>query len=120
MTTADAAATIRNQLGLSNTPSDWTYDERIAYNKAYSDFVLANADQFPADINKTAGLVEAEKPAALDDTSFSFSDFFSNFLDNAKLDINLGFTTLRNLLFVVAIVATVVFLWLKFGQKKSA
>lgn len=63
-----AEARIRSTLGLSDTPSDWTYDQRIAYVNSLRTWVNANPAQVsPAELAVAQGEMNS---TALDDTSF--------------------------------------------------
>lgn len=73
-----AAALIRQQLGLSGTPSDWTYDQRNTYNKALAAYIAANPDQFTQQDQVTAHYVSTENYQALEDTSFDTSAFIAD------------------------------------------
>lgn len=65
-----AEASIRATLGLSATPSDWTYDERLAYNNALSTYVQRNSTSFSPEELAIAQRQSAENPTALDNTGF--------------------------------------------------
>lgn len=65
-----AKANIRATLGLSNNPSDWTYDQRITYNKALATFIASNPDSFPTSSVQSATSVLNENNSPLSDTGF--------------------------------------------------
>lgn len=65
-----AQAYIRATLGLSDDVSSWSYDDRIAYNKALATYIAQNASSFPAQSVGTANAVLNEHASALQDTGF--------------------------------------------------
>lgn len=81
---ATLTSSLVSQMGLSVTPSDWTYDQRIAFNKAFAAYVIAHPDSFSATDLNTANGIAGESPTALDDTSLSadLSAFGSAVTDN--------------------------------------
>ncbi len=66
---AQAVVTVRQSLGLAKPPADWTYEERVAYNKALAEFIAAHADSFTQQDITNAGVVLAANYAPLADTS---------------------------------------------------
>lgn len=76
---------LRAQMNLPAAPSDWSYSQRVEYNKAFAAYVLAHPSSFGASDLQTADIITQELPAALDDTSVSatLSAFGSAVLDNA-------------------------------------
>lgn len=78
-----AFAYIRSTLGLNDTPSSWTYDERISYNRALSQYISANPQIFTATDLENASAVLNQNPTALTDESFfgEVGDFASAFGD---------------------------------------
>lgn len=78
-----AIAAVRAQLGLSNTPSDWTYDERTKYNKALASYIAANAALFPPQDVEVAQNIQSESISPLGDTSYlaDINTFGSAFTD---------------------------------------
>jgi hypothetical protein len=77
-----AAAYVRNQLKLSATPSDWTFEQRGQYNKALAAYIAANPDQFSAVDLTTATVVNSTTYSPLQDPGFSFGDFAAEFGSN--------------------------------------
>ena len=72
---AAATATVKAALGLPTSPLSWTYDQRVAYNKALADYIQANPAQFsPVDLN-TAQIVNGKTYSGLDDASFDWGMF---------------------------------------------
>lgn len=65
------ASLLRAQMNLPAAPTDWSLAQRVEYNKAFSAYVLAHPDSFTVQDQQTAGIIAAELPAALDDTSLS-------------------------------------------------
>lgn len=76
-------ASIRAQLGLNDTPSSWTYDQRVTYNRALSQYISANPQIFTAGDLENASAVLNQNPTALTDDSFlsEAGDFASAFGD---------------------------------------
>lgn len=62
-----AIQTVRADLGLSNTPSDWTYNERVKYNKALADYITAHASEFPPQDLAVAQDIAAQTASPLAD-----------------------------------------------------
>jgi len=84
MTRQDLITQARAQLGLADTaPADWTYNERVEYNKLLASLIAANADSFPPQEVAIARQVEqkAYDPladnSALDDLRTFGSEFAS-------------------------------------------
>lgn len=86
---AVAVKTVRAQLGLTDIPpSNWSYETRIAYNKALADYIQTNAASFSAQDQYIAGQVAQQAYAPLADTGVSadlstFGNEFVNQLENA-------------------------------------
>jgi hypothetical protein len=79
------SAQLRAQLNLPALASDWSYSQRVDYNKAFAAYVLAHPESFGVMDQQTAQIVTAEKPQDLSDTSMSanIQAFGSELLDNA-------------------------------------
>lgn len=81
---AAAAATFKASLGLPASPLAWTYEQRIAYNKALAAYIQANPAQFsPVDLN-TAQIVAAKSYSGLDEASFSWGDFGAEIVNQSE------------------------------------
>ena len=72
---AAAVATVRAQQGLSNTPTDWTYDQRVAYDKALAAYILANAALFDSTEISIAETVSQQTYSPLEDDTFQWGEF---------------------------------------------
>lgn len=80
-----AIAKVRVSLGLSTTPpTEWTYDQRVAYNKALSAEIIRRAADFPPSEVATAKAINAAPTSELEDASFDFGMFGSEMLNNAQ------------------------------------
>jgi hypothetical protein len=67
---AAAVTLIRSQQGLANTaPADWTYEQRVAYNKALATYIATNPALFTAQDADTAAAVTVAAYAPLSDNS---------------------------------------------------
>lgn len=77
-------ASVRATLGLSDTPSDWTVDQRNAYNNALSKIIASAPDAYGTDAATTAQVVLGQNQTPLDDTGFlsELGDFGANLEDN--------------------------------------
>ncbi len=81
---AAAVDQVKGQLGLSAIqPSDWTYDQRVSYNKALAAYIQQNPGLFSATDETNAAAVAAKVDSPLDDNSFAsdlavFGDEFEN------------------------------------------
>lgn len=75
---------IRGQQGLSADPSSWSYEQRVAYNKAYADYILANPSLFNANSIEVANHVRTAIYSPLADTSVAsdLSQFGTEFTNN--------------------------------------
>lgn len=62
---------LRASLNLPAALSDWSYAQRVEYNKQFAAYVLGHPASFGAQDSRTAQIVTAENPSALDDTSVS-------------------------------------------------
>lgn len=102
---AQAVATVRAQLGLNNTPSSWTYDQRTAYNKALSAYILARPAGFSSTDLGTAAHVASANYQPLENAGWSWAMFGSELQNNLQLG------TLRAgwILTATAIIALVLF-----------
>ena len=101
-----AAANVRGQLALSDTPSDWTYDERIAYNRRLAVYIQQYPQSFTPEILRVARTVELDSYQPLADTSFDWGEFAAETAGNAPAVLG-GFT--NKLLLGAVIVAAVYF-----------
>jgi hypothetical protein len=73
---AAAVVAVRDALGLSKIePSRWTYEERIAYNKALAAYIAARPEQFSAQDLTTAEYVGKANYVPLEDASFDYGMF---------------------------------------------
>lgn len=68
---------VRAQLGLSDVPSDWSYAQRNAYNKALAAYIAANPDKFTSQEILTAEIIAKNAYSALEDDSFDLGLFVS-------------------------------------------
>lgn len=126
-----AIAQIISNLGLSQDRSEWTYDERLAFNNALAKYIAANPELFSAQDNANALISLNRNNAALSDNSFTsnFADFFSNLEDEAisagesVAGIGQGvlnFASLSRWLIPLAGIAVVVILLWGFKKKQGA
>jgi hypothetical protein len=65
-----AIAATRDALNLPANPSDWTYDERVAYNAALATRIATSPTSYTSQENSTALRVLNTGYSPLDDTSF--------------------------------------------------
>lgn len=70
-----AAGLVRTQLGLPESPSAWTYEQRVVYNKALAAYIAANPHLFEDRDLLTADLVSKQAYPALADDSFDVGAF---------------------------------------------
>lgn len=109
-----AAGNVRAQLGLSDTPSDWTYDQRIQYNSVLAAYIQnLPAASFTPDIIQIAQGVQASTEEAqalgpLADTSFDWGEFADDAAANAGSIVS-GLPSFLTPLLIVAIVAVAAF-----------
>ena len=99
MTRQEAISLARQQLGLSEIPpADWSYTQRVEYNKLLASVIAANADSFPPQEVATARLIEQKAldpladNSALDDIR-TFGSEFANQLEqtaDAVADVGRG------------------------------
>ncbi len=126
-----AQAYIRATLGLSDDVSSWSYDERIAYNKALATYIAQNASSFPAQSVGTANAVLNEHASAIQDTGFlsdlsAFGSAFGDEVVNAGESVAgigqgiLSFASLTKYLIPLAgIIIVGILLW-GFYKKQAA
>ncbi len=126
-----AQAYIRATLGLSDDVSSWSYDERIAYNKALATYIAQNASSFPAQSVGTANAVLNEHASAIQDTGFlsdlsAFGSAFGDEVVNAGESVAgigqgfLSFASLTKYLIPLAgIIIVGILLW-GFYKKQTA
>lgn len=75
---------VRYQLGLDTiAESDWTYEQRTAFNKALATYIADHPSAFSQQDVLTAGIVQQNTYQPLEDASFSTSDFLSTTAANA-------------------------------------
>jgi hypothetical protein len=84
---AEAAAVVKTSLGLPAAAIDWTYEQRIAYNKALAAYIQANPARFEAVDLNTAQIVSGKTYSGLDDTSFDWGMFGGEVVNQAN-DLN--------------------------------
>lgn len=124
-------AAIRSNLGLSDVPSEWTYDERLAYNNALATYINANPGVFSASDLAIANNELNQNNVSLSDTSFTsgLSDFFGNLEDEAVSALDdiggvgrgvLSTFRLASWVLPLAAVAVVIILLFAFRKKVSA
>ena len=82
-TRAQSIAAVRSALGLSNTPNEWSYDQRTQYNKALAAYILANESVSAAARPLIAHVANSE-PGPLVDDSFDWSMFGAEVVKNAE------------------------------------
>lgn len=117
MTQAQAIQYVRAQLALNDTPSTWSYEDRVRYNKALAEFQQANPGVFPDGIPTVIDRIASQQYQPLEDESFSFGMFGEELANNAKEASFSLFGSLRNALYLAAVVGVAVFVYLKFGKK---
>lgn len=77
-----AVNVVRNRLGLDViAPSAWTFEQRVAYEKALAEFIAAHPAAFDAQDMATARDVSQKDYGALSSPDFSFGDFGGALLD---------------------------------------
>lgn len=64
----EAIASVRASLGLSNSPSEWSYEQRIAYNKALATYINASPQSYDEQTQASAQIVAAAQYSPLEDT----------------------------------------------------
>lgn len=104
-----AGRNVRARLGLSDTPSSWTFDERARYNKALAEEILRYPLSFTAQTLETAILVAGKDYGALGDSSFSWGEFGAETAANSVPVLG-DFT--NKLLGIAALAAVVYFAFL--------
>lgn len=83
-----AAKNVRIKLDLPDSPLDWTYEQRITYNKDLSALILAHQQSFTPSMIDTAQDVQNKSYQPLEDPSSAWGGFgaevFSNGLTLGK------------------------------------
>jgi len=84
------SAALISEMSLPSVKSDWSYAQRLAYNKAFADRVLnlGAAAGFSGTEIATAAHISSNPGAPLEDTSFDWGIFGDEVLNQAqkKLD----------------------------------
>jgi len=111
-----AIQNVRARMKLSDTPADWSYDERIAYNKALAAEILSYSQSFTPAMVSVATTVQASNPSALEDDSFDLGQFAAETASNAVPVLD-GFT---NKLIVGAVLVAALYFGIKAYQAKAA
>lgn len=101
-----AVRNVRGRMGLSDVPADWTYEQRIAYNKALAAEIQQYPNSFTPEILVAADQVAKTSYQSLADASFVWGDFAAETVGNAPSVLD-GFT--NKLLIGAVIVAAVYF-----------
>jgi hypothetical protein len=117
MTSSQAIQYIRGQLALNDTPSTWSYEDRVRYNKALAEFQMANPGVFPNGIPAVIENIAGKQYQPLEDDSFSFSMFGDEVLNNAKEASFSLFGSLRNALYIATVVLVAIYAYSKFAKK---
>jgi hypothetical protein len=107
MTDALAAAStaIRYKLSLQSIPrSEWTYAQRVEYNKEIAQLILQNPDVFSSTDVNTARDVRQKQYSPIEDESLSLSMFTDEVLNNAVKITAVGGETLRKALYFAVVV----------------
>lgn len=97
-----AARNVRGRMGLSDVPADWTYDQRIAYNKALAAEIQQYPNSFTPEILVTADKVAKTSYQSLEDSSIAWGDFA------ADAGLNLGGIAVKALYVFAAVAAVAV------------
>lgn len=109
-----AATVIRKRLGLLEIPpSDWTYEQRVEYNRELAQYIADNPQSFQDTEIQTAKDIASKAIDPLDDTSLmaSVGLFGDAFLVEAETVLETGGKTLRTSIYIaVAIAVTLYFL----------
>lgn len=85
-----AIASVRASLGLPDDDTAWTYDQRISYNRALSQYISANPQIFTQTDLDNASATLNQNPTALQDTGIlgEAGDFVSAFGDELESAAN--------------------------------
>lgn len=78
-----AANLIKTQLGLSEKPSEWTYEQRAQYNKTLAQYIKDHPSSFGAQDAATAEIVSNKTYTPMEDPGFAFTDFVKEVGANA-------------------------------------
>lgn len=79
-----AANLIKTQLGLSEKPSEWTYEQRGQYNKTLAQYIKDHPSAFGETELATADLVAQKTYSPMEDPGFAFSTFIEEVGANAS------------------------------------
>lgn len=127
-----ASAAVKEQLGLTGlAPSAWTYEQRVAYNTALADYIMAHPVEFTPAQQSIAQNVLGEQNLPLEDTGLlsdlsTFTDEFGNQaarVGGAVASVGEGAIATANLaswLLPVAAVAVVGILLYSLAKKEGA
>ncbi len=117
---------VRYQLGLDTIPTaDWSYEQRVAFNKALATYIADHPNAFGTQDVLTAQTVAANEYTPMQDESFSISDFVSTTAANAAepfVAIGDGVITtakLARLAIPVAAIVAVVILLVSFNKRMN-
>lgn len=97
-----ASANVRRQLGLSDQPGTWTYEQRVSFNKELAAEVLRYPNSFTDDTVASARAISDKTYASLSDASIDWGAFAADVAEEV------GFN-LKGLVLTVAIVAAVAY-----------
>lgn len=101
-----AAQDVRDRLGLTAPASEWTYEQRIIYNRTLAAHIQNYPQSFTPAVLEIAAGVQQSTNAPLESVSFDWGTFAADTLDNAPGVLN-GFT--NKLILGVVVVAVVYF-----------
>lgn len=111
---ADAVTIVRGNLGLLDTPpAEWTYEQRVEYNKALASYINSHSTIFTPEDRESAQAVAARpyEPLAtlgLGDKADIFTD---EFLAQGKEVLSSSGNALKNALYIAVTVAVFLYVF---------
>lgn len=113
MNRQQAAAYIRQQLNLSNTQSDWSYEQRVEYIKQLAAYIQANPALFSAAEINAARIVEAKAYEPLSSLGLgeAAAIFTDEFLAQGKEVLSSTGNATKNALYIAVAIATFLYVF---------
>lgn len=108
-----AVAIVRQASGLAGIPpSEWTYEQRVQYNKDLAAYIQSHPTAFTAQDVATAKIVEqrAYEPLSTLGLGEGIDIFTDEFLNQAKQVTAIGGNTLRTSIYIAVAIATIFFI----------
>lgn len=110
----DAATIVRGNVGLLDIPpAEWSFEQRISYNKALAAYIQSHPAIFTAGDLESARTVEARPYEPLETLSLGDkADIFTDeFLEQGKVVLSTSGNAIKNALYIAVVVAVALYVF---------